>query len=191
MNIEEHACHIEREFGIEFEIYGFDSGEGMPPSNDYRDVLYFWAAGFYKMDRTALEARLSKSTLILGDVHETCKTFIEKYDPAPLGCIFFDLDYYTSTVPTFQIFDAPSDKHLPRVPCHFDDISSTNEFLGELCAIKDFNETHEMRKIAPIHMLAQLRRISMPWNHEVFCFHAFDHPRYNECHRGNQELHLA
>ena len=38
--IEKHAQEIFDEIGIEFEIYGFDLEKGMPPSDDYRDLLY-------------------------------------------------------------------------------------------------------------------------------------------------------
>tara|TARA_R110001599_G_scaffold184839_3_gene378983 strand:- start:10299 stop:11111 length:813 start_codon:yes stop_codon:yes gene_type:complete len=191
VNIEAHAREIHRELGVEFEIYGFDSGEGMPASTDYRDVLYYWPQGSYKMDQATLERRLTASKLILGDVRETTKTFIKDYGPAPIGCVFFDLDYYSSTLPAFQVFDAPSERHLPRVACHFDDVSATNKFIGELCAVKAFNAAHDTMKIAQHHMLAELRRIPMPWNHEIYYFHNFSHPRYNECHRGTQQLHLS
>ena len=95
-------------------------------------------------------------TYIIGDVKDTAKTFFEEYSPAPFGCIFFDVDYYTSTLAAFEIFNTDSKNRLPRVACHFDDISGTNEFLGELCAIKEFNKTHETMKIAPHHMLSEL-----------------------------------
>ena len=67
VNIEQHVQEVEKEFGVKCEIYGFDSAEGMPPSNDYRDVLYMWGKGFYKMDREALERRLKTAKLVIGD----------------------------------------------------------------------------------------------------------------------------
>ena len=190
VNIEQHVQEVEKEFGVKCEIYGFDSAEGMPPSNDYRDVLYMWGKGFYKMDREALERRLKTAKLVIGDVKDTAKSFFDQYNPAPIGCIFFDIDYYTSTLAAFEIFNTPSENRLPRVPCHFDDISDTNEFLGELCAIKDFNGAHERMKIAPHHMLSEMRRVPMPWNKEIYYFHDFDHPHYNTCYRGDHQLSL-
>ena len=188
VNIEGHVEEVRKEFGIDCEVYGFDGGEGMPPSNDYRDVLYFWDQGYYRMDREKLERRLEFAKLVIGDVKETCAEFYEKYDPAPLGCVFFDLDYYTSTLPAFEIFNTKPENRLPRIPCHFDDISCTNEFIGELCAIKEFNETHAMTKIAPEHLMSETRKIPMPWNHEIFVFHDFGHPHYNTCFRGDRQL---
>ena len=190
VNIEDHVQEVEKEFGIQCEIYGFDSAEGMPASKDYRDVLYTWGEGFYKMDREALERRLKKAKLVIGDVKHTVKSFFDQYDPAPIGCVFFDVDYYTSTLAAFEIFNTTSVNRLPRIPCHFDDISGTNEFLGELCAIKKFNDSHETMKIAPHHMLSDLRRIRMPWNKEIFYFHDFKHPDYNTCYRNNYQLPL-
>jgi len=190
VNIEGHVREVEKEFGIRCEIYGFDSSEGMPSSIDYRDILYTWGEGFYKMDRPALEHRLKTAKLIIGDVKNTARNFCAKYSPAPIGCVFFDVDYYSSTLAAFEIFNTASETRLPRVACHFDDISCTNEFLGELCAIKEFNSTHKKLKISPHHMLSEMRRVTMPWNKEIFFFHDFDHPQYNTCYRDNYQLPL-
>ena len=190
INIEGHVREVEKEFGIQCEIYGFDSSEGMPASEDYRDILYTWGEGFYKMDRVALERRLETAKLVIGDIKDTAKNFFDHYNPAPIGCIFFDVDYYTSTLAAFEIFETASENRLPRVACHFDDISGTNEFLGELCAIKKFNNTHDKMKITPHLMLSEMRRVAMPWNKEIFVFHDFDHPQYNTCSRGDYQLPL-
>jgi hypothetical protein len=190
VNIEGHVREVEKEFGVKCEIYGFDSAEGMPSSSDYRDVLYMWGEGFYKMDREALERRLTTAKLVIGDVNDTAKSFFDDHTPAPIGCIFFDVDYYSSTLAAFEIFNTTSENRLPRVACHFDDISGTNKFLGELCAIEQFNDTHESTKIAPLHMLSELRRVAMPWNKEIFYFHDFDHPQYNTCYRNIYQLPL-
>ena len=79
VNIENHVLEVEKEFGINCEIYGFDSAAGMPASQDYRDVLYTWGEGFYKMDQNTLENRLNSAKLIIGDVKDTTKTFFDKY----------------------------------------------------------------------------------------------------------------
>lgn len=191
VNLESHAKEIKKEFGVECEVYGFDTGTSMPKSTDYRDLLFAWGEGFYKMDRDALDRRLESSTLVIGDVKDTCKTFFETHNPAPIGCVIFDLDYYTSTQAAFQIFEAGPETRLPRVECHFDDISDTNVFLGELCAIKAFNDSHEMKKIAAPYMFQQMRRVPMKWNEEIFTFHDFNHPQYNDCHRYERQMPLT
>ncbi|MDR1147081.1 MAG: hypothetical protein LBK66_00460 [Spirochaetaceae bacterium] len=48
--LEKHAKIIGREMGIEIEVYGFDTGKGLPKSGDYRDLPYMWREGFYKMN---------------------------------------------------------------------------------------------------------------------------------------------
>ena len=59
--IEQHARWIQRELGVGLEIYGFDTGEGLPEPVDYRDLPYGWKAGFFKMDRAVLDRRLQSS----------------------------------------------------------------------------------------------------------------------------------
>ena len=115
----------------------------------------------------------------------------DRRDLLTIGCLFFDLDYYTSTQAAFQIFEAGPETRLPRVECHFDDISHTNDFLGELCAIKAFNDSHETMKIAPPHMFKEMRRVPMKWNDEIFTFHDFNHPQYNVCYRGGRQMPLT
>jgi hypothetical protein len=43
------------------------------------------------------QKRLTIGKLVLGNVKDTCKTFFVDYDPAPIGCVFHDLDFYSST----------------------------------------------------------------------------------------------
>ena len=97
ISLERHAATICNLLQIEIEIYGFDTGQGLPKPIDYRDLPYHWKEGFYKMDRQALESRLQRAKLVLGDVADTLVTFFEKYRPAPIGAISFDLDFYSST----------------------------------------------------------------------------------------------
>ena len=37
MSMEKHAIEIKNSTGVEFEIFGFDTGIGLPKSSDYRD----------------------------------------------------------------------------------------------------------------------------------------------------------
>lgn len=75
VTMEEHAKEIEQYTGVKFDLYGFDSGTGLPITQDYRDQLYFWAQGGFPMDVNALKSRLKNAQLILGDVKETTKFF--------------------------------------------------------------------------------------------------------------------
>ena len=114
INAECHAKRSEAETGVRIEVYGFDTGSGLPSPRDYRDLPYIWRSGFYKMDRERLERSLTRAKLILGDVRETvAATF--KPGVAPVGCIFHDLDYYSSTIASFAVFDIDPSFRLPRI----------------------------------------------------------------------------
>jgi hypothetical protein len=180
MNLEYHIEKIKKDMNIDIELYGFDMETGLPKSDDYRDLLYLWREGFHKMDREKLESRLKFAKLVIGDVKITSQDFFSKYKPAPLGAVLVDLDYYSSTINAFQLFNTDSNNYLPRIYCYFDDIIGTNEFVGQLCAIKEFNDDHEHKKIAKIYGLHVQRRFSRRWNEQIFCFHDFKHPKYNQ-----------
>ncbi len=49
-----HRDEIKKDLGIDIRLYGFDTGTGLPPSDDLRDVKYYWAPGSYHMNRPAL-----------------------------------------------------------------------------------------------------------------------------------------
>ncbi len=183
MELEKIAVMVEQETGILVDVYGFDTGEGMPESLDYRDLPNVWQPGFFHLDVDALEKKLTKAKLVLGNVKETMKDFIENEKPAPVGFVSFDVDYYSSTIDLLRIFDAREDFLLPRVYCYLDDIIGDDweihcEYVGELLAIKEFNEQHEKRKISKINAFRFKRKIYAPWNEQMFVMHAFDHSLY-------------
>src|SRR5258708_36733244 len=127
--IEQHARWIQRGLGVGLEIYGFDTGEGLPEPLDYRDVPYAWKAGFFKMDRPALERRLKLSQLVIGNVRDTGRTFFDQYNPAPIGCVFHGLEFYSSPRAALEVLDASSDRLLPRVFIVFDHILAPDRVL--------------------------------------------------------------
>ena len=183
INIESHVEQIRRELDLEFEVYGFDIGSGLPKPLDYRDMPYLWEEGFYKMDQAKLEARLGLSKLVIGNVKETAGGFFDSYKPAPLGCVMFDLDYYSSTKDAFKVFGADPSNYLPRVYCYFDDVLSTglranNRHVGVLRAIDEFNEHNPDKKIVKMEGLQAGRKIPATWNDQIYVFHDFKHPRY-------------
>jgi hypothetical protein len=185
--LEKHAGMIGREMGIEIEVYGFDTGKGLPKGNDYRDLPYIWREGFYKMDVEKLQSRLRKAKLVIGGVGETVPGFFDKYNPAPIAAVMFDMDLYSSTVPALRIFEADDSRLLPRIFTYFDDIGGTvfdydscySEYTGERLAIRKFNERHSNRKISPdFGLLAEKSRES--WYSRIFIVHLFDHAKYND-----------
>lgn len=195
MVIEQHARWIQHELGVDLEIYGFDSGEGLPEPLDYRDVPYAWKAGFFKMDKPALERRLKVSQLVIGNVRDTGRTFFDQYNPAPIGCVLHDLDFYSSTRDALTVLEASSDRLLPRVFHYFDDIIGSdlvlqNEYVGQRRAIREFNDTHADRKIADCYQFYH-RKTRKKWHRQIFVFHDFAHPQYNQfIETDNQQLPL-
>lgn len=182
VNLEWHAKKISKLFGVEIEIYGFDSGEGLPAPADYRDLPYHWKKGSYKMDVPKLKSRLKKARLVLGDVSTTVKSFFAEFNPAPIGAISFDLDFYSSTKIALRIFEADEKFYLPRVYSYFDDTIGEeelfNEFTGERLAIQEFNQEHETMKLGFVnHFLAEGTPKS--WFYKIWVCHMFRHSQYN------------
>lgn len=183
LNAESHIAEVSKIFPVQIELYGFDTGSGMPEARDYRDLPHYFKAGQYHMDPASLQQKLRIGKLVLGDIASTALSFYEKFQPAPVGCIFCDLDFYSSTVDSFRLFDTDPRRLLPRVHMYFDDINGTpiwaaSEHAGELLAIREFNETHARKKIAQNRALS-LRYGGESWIEQMFIYHDFEHPDYN------------
>lgn len=184
LNLEYHAREIAREVEIEIEIYGFDTGRGLPKPLDYRDLPYHWNEGFYTMNVEELQSRLAKAKLVLGDIRETAQNFFTEYDPAPIAAVMHDLDFYSSTAVALKMFEAPERYFLPRVFCYFDDIVGSetelyNDYTGERLAINEFNRTHDAKKLAVAYQFLA-HRIRQTWHNQIFIYHDFGHSRYND-----------
>jgi hypothetical protein len=170
--------------GVEIDIYGFDSSVGLPKPTDYRDLPYTWRTGDFTMDVAALQARVPNAHLILGEIDETIQDFLAERTPAPIGFVSVDVDYYSSTVSALKLFQGRDEFFLPRVFCYFDDtvgdLDQTihNDFVGELAAIREFNEDNERMKLGQINGLASKRVIPADWNELMYALHRFDHPDY-------------
>jgi hypothetical protein len=180
--LERAAKEVGEHFGIQISVFGFDTGKGMPAPSDYRDLPHVWGKEFYPMDEEKLRRALTSATLILGDVGATVPEFMAAGHP-PIGFVSFDLDYYSSTKQAFRIFESGCCGHLPRVQCYFDDIfwpeaAAQNEYVGELCAIKEFNLEHEDQKICQIYGLRHLFPHPAIWHDQMYVMHHFGHPLY-------------
>lgn len=184
LNAEMHIAEIAKIFPVEIELYGFDTGEGLPPTQDYRDFSYYFKPGLYHMNPGTLKQKLKLAKLVLGDVKDTCKTFFADYDPAPIGCVFHDLDFYSSTSDALTLFDADSAHFLPRIFMYFDDISGSNtwlvsKFTGEPLAIEEFNKEHSSKKISANRFMPLEYPDQHWWTHRIYNYHDFQHPKYN------------
>lgn len=191
--LENASTQIGQALGVTIDVVGFDSGEGMPPPQDYRDLPHIWNTGFYRMEPEKLRARLTSARLILGDVRESTRAFLNELQ-GPIGFISFDLDYYTSTCAALRLLQGDESTHLPRVHCYFDDVAANdlgcmNPFVGELLAIREFNDAHPERKIARLEQL----RLSRPrweyWQEKMYVFHNFAHAQYATCVIGSEARH--
>lgn len=182
--LEHYAEELGRLAGIEVEVYGFDLGSGLPSTADYRDLAYVWKRGAYQMDVDGLKKRLKSATLLLGDVRDKVLEF-NQTKHAPIGFISFDMDYYSSTVGAFRLFDAPDEQLLPRVVCYFDDVVSDGHQLhcdkvGELLAIREFNENAgETHTLAEPGILSPNLAFSATWMQQLWVYHRFGHFEYN------------
>jgi hypothetical protein len=182
VTLENVSERIEQIFGLRIDVHGFDTGEGLPRPQDYRDLPNLYLETAFPMDVEKLKKRLKRAHLHLGLVRDTAVDFVDA-GPAPVAFVAIDLDYYSSTMDAFKVFEAGAKFLLPRVHCYFDDIMgfTNSEFNGERLAIADFNNAHERRKISPIYGLKYFlppRHAHSEWVEEMYMAHLFDHPCY-------------
>ncbi len=109
VNICEISRNITKLTGVDFEIFGFDSGRGMPPPRDHRDHPEVFSEGSFPLiDRSALIRALPPNAkLILGDIEETLPSFIAHLSASsPVGFVVIDVDYYSSAKECLNVFSA-------------------------------------------------------------------------------------
>jgi hypothetical protein len=196
VNLEYHAEQVEKLTGVKINIYGFDTGEGLPVPVDFRDLPYHWQAGFFKMNKEVLLKRLKRAKVVFGDISNTVETFLQEYNPAPIGAVFFDMDFYSSTINAFKIFDGSDEYFLPRIFNYFDDIIGSelelyNDYTGERLAIREFNSLHDSKKLSPAYHLIQRSKV-VRWQYQIYIYHNFKHEKYNHFISGeNQQLPMS
>jgi hypothetical protein len=183
LSMERIAGAVGSHVGVDIAVVGFDAGTGMPAPEGYRDLPHVWDRGFYQMAPEVLRAKLRRAELILGDVAETMREYVARRGLPPVGFVSFDLDYYSSTKRAFRIFEGDPPSRLPRVYCYFDDLTwpehaCHNDYIGELCAIREFNDEHQLQKIAKLSNLRWMRPHAALWNEQMYVFHDFGHPLY-------------
>jgi hypothetical protein len=184
IELERIAATLSDDYGVRVDAAGFDLGTGMPTPVDYRDVPYVWQRGFFSMDEDQLRARLKSAQLHIGDISRTGPGYLAT-NPAPIGFISFDMDYYSATVSAFDaLFSADPSRFLPRVFCYFDDTIGRHDeylcsFAGELLAISEFNDRSQHRKLDKIHGLRyKMLPMDDRWIEGMYVLHLFDHPNY-------------
>ncbi|MBY0257635.1 hypothetical protein [Methylobacterium sp.] len=181
LNLCDCAARTEAETGIAIEVVGFDTGSGMPPAIDYRDMPEYFQEGDYPMDFEALRRSLpGRCRLLIGDVAETIPAYLASVTAeAPVGFISVDVDYYSSAVNTLKVLDGRPEQYLPLLPVYLDDVGmdGANTWNGELLAAAEFNARQPMRKIAPFNLLRSKRVFkNAQWIDRMFAAHIHDHP---------------
>jgi hypothetical protein len=180
----EYSREVKQATGVTVECYGFDTGEGMPAPEGPRDLPYWFQAQQYRMEVDALRARLPDTRLLLGNVRETVSSFVETENPAPIGAIFNDTDYWSSTRDSFMLFDSVQthpENFLPRQFLYFDDVIGSElemygECNGQLHAIREFNRSQD--KVA-IHLNQNLLpQAHIAYRYNIYYGHLFNHPDY-------------
>ena len=194
MNMIEIANKVTKTTGIRINVFGFDTGIGMPEPVDFRDHPEYYNTGDYPMNKTLLEEKIKgKATLIYGPIKETIKTFKETLTKnSPIGFISLDVDYYSSTKEVFELFTSKASFFLPLTYIYFDDIYMPhhNTKCGELLAIKEFNEENQYRNIS-YHSFFENDRLfkNAKWVKQIYYFHILDHDlRFNA--RKNKKTHI-
>ncbi|MCJ2036597.1 hypothetical protein [Methylobacterium sp. J-068] len=181
LNLCDCAARTEAATGIAIEVVGFDTGSGMPPAVDYRDMPEYFQEGDYPMDFEALRRSLpSRCKLILGDVAETIPAYLAGVGAeAPIGFVSVDVDYYSSAVNTLKVLEGRPEQYLPILPVYLDDVGmdGANPWNGELLAAAEFNARHPLRKLAPFNLLRSKRIFkNAQWIDRMFTAHIHDHP---------------
>jgi len=182
LSLEHHASEVERLFGVTIDVYGFDTGAGLPKPIDHRDLPYHWKEGFFAMNPERQRERLRRARLVLGDIGETSRTFFQQYRPAPIGAIIHDFDYYSSTRVALTMLHAGHEFYLPRILAYFDDtiggeLELYNDYTGERLAIREFNAANDDIKLCAAYHLVRDR--PEVWHHQIWTGHFFKHPRYS------------
>jgi hypothetical protein len=188
LNLCELAARVTEETGVEFLLAGFDTGEGMPAPTDFRDHPELYKEGWFPMDREALARSLpANAELHFGPVAETIGAFAERLGPeAPLGFLTLDLDFYSSSKDALRLLEGRADGYLPVAPVYVDDLSlpTHTRFAGELLAIREFNDAHELRKLDWDWNLANTRVFKRAeWLTHMFKLHVLDHPERGDLRR--------
>lgn len=189
----DYAKDVRKATGVEVICYGFDTGGGMPPPEGHADLPYWFAAQQYKMDVDKLKARIPDGSLVLGNIRDRIGDFLDEFSPPPIGAVFNDTDYWSSTRESFRLFDqaATRPEHfLPRQFMYFDDIiGSENEMFGpyngQLKAIEEYNVSQEDVKIHRNQNL--LGNIEYGWRWQIYYAHLFRHPDYGKYIGGTRQ----
>ena len=179
--LEKYRENIQKLTNVEINIYGFDTGEGLPEIKNKFDSPFLWKKGDFKIiDRDNLNKKI-KSRIFYGEIKNTIDKFLES-NPENIIAIFFDFDLYSSTSDFLNQIDKLKKFICPRVYCYFDDVFNPNHLIdehsGELLAIKEFNNKNTDIKIGK--SLSNSNDFKFPLGKDnLFMLHNFTHEMYD------------
>ena len=137
---EDRCLRPEEAFGVSIDVYGFDSGRGLPKPTDFRDCPNLFLEGQFPLDEARLLPSLEPGDLILGlvtveQVPEFVDTSVRRRSGSrrsTLTCIRPGDCFRVACIrgETLNLM-------LPRVLCYFDDITGFTyaDHNGERLAI--------------------------------------------------------
>jgi hypothetical protein len=184
IDMEQHVKDIKEFINIEFDIFGFDYGKGLPKMKFHEaDRMQEWDIGDYRFENKENLNSLKNAKIIWGNVNKTVKKFIKETDltKAPIGFISNDLDYYTSTYKSFDLLKTKPSNFIARPILYFDDFFRSSKYEGEYLAIEMFNKKNK-KKLSEI--LEFTEQLSMFWKKWTFLgtrfryLIDFKHPKY-------------
>jgi hypothetical protein len=185
INLQEIAKKVTQSTGVGFDIYGFDTGSGMPPPQSYKDHPEIYQAGDFPMDFDRLSRLLERNTaLVLGPISDSMTKFLAKdFSKAPIGFVSIDVDYYSSTVDALKLLTHSAENMLPQVMLYLDDLEypSHNSWCGEQAAVHEFTAEHPMRPIEKHPFLRSYRIFkNARWIDHMYQCHVLDHAIRNQ-----------
>lgn len=189
LNLCEISSIFAKATGINFSVYGFDTGTGLSEIVDYRDHPEIWSKSEFEMgNQQELLGKVKsyepdiKADIIFGNAKNTIPDFVGDVisTDSPIGFICVDLDLYSSTKPSLQLLTGNAELYLPAVLMYVDDTESLityNSRCGEKLAINEFNSDQDRRFIEK-----KLVRRNFPrrqWHERIYVCHILDHPVRN------------
>lgn len=188
--LRDFATRVQQALGVEIEVYGFDTGAGLPEVTALEDLPYWFQPSQYRMNVPALQAKLHPAKLVLGNVADTVSGFFTQHNAAPVGAIFNDLDLYTSTRDSLKLFEQDASRFLPRVFMYFDDIVGSelemySECNGQLLAISEFNRKQQAVFVGLNQNL--LARNDARYRYQIYYAHFLKHPMYRQYVGGDDQ----
>lgn len=190
------ASRLSARYQVDYEVIGFDTGEGMPKAVDYRDHPEKYREGDFPPANLTPDKLPKKTRIYYGDVAREVKKFAAAIEEenGQVGFIAIDVDYYSSTVKCLELFEVPAVSLLSRVPVYLDDVNNIdhNPYCGELLAIEEFNERQDIpRKICQMNQLRNWRIFKNAlWLDQMYFLHVFD-SRYRKVETWQNEKQVV